>query len=431
MSVVVVGAGVAGFSAALSARSVGADVLVIDAAASATSLAGGAWDIATDPMGSISECFRPTRTVADRVADVRRDHPHHPYARLGVDPVGAVAEAHDPVLAALGIYRPLDLDTHGLLVATELGLPRRTATAQKTVLSLEHVPGGVLAVARLRGYREGDARFQAASLADQADLAGAERHFAAVDVEFFRRRSDALLHPHEVAALLDGAEGRAALVRGVSRAITGLGFGGLLLPPVLGLTDDTVAGALTQQLSVSVGETLASLAGPQGLRLDRRIRRALEEAGCRLRNARVSRIAVEGGVARLTLSGGEELNADAVVLATGKLVGGGIELWEGLMREPLAGLPMYADGRSAPLPSSPEGPDPVVLFGDDPFRRGAGYRHGVGYDTRLRALGSEGEVVSENLFVAGALLDGFDPADGTGLGCCATTGWIAGRSAAA
>jgi anaerobic glycerol-3-phosphate dehydrogenase len=182
---------------------------------------------------------------------------------------------------------------------------------------------------------------------------------------------------------------------------------------------------------VPAGETIASLAGPQGLRLDRRIRGALEEAGCTVRSARVARVGVEGDTMQLALEGGEELDADAVVLATGKLVGGGVELRGGRMRETLAGLPVYADGRSAPMPSSPEGPDPVLLFGDDPFHRGPGFRYGAGYDAHLRALGPEGRVVSANLFVAGALLDGFDPSDGTGLGCCATTGWIAGRGAAA
>ena len=61
-----------------------------------------------------------------------------------------------------------------------------------------------------------------------------------------------------------------------------------------------------------------------------------------------------------------------------------------------------------------------------------GFRAGVAFDERFRALDRAGRACAADLLVCGGLLADHDPArDGTGLGCAATTGWLAGRHAAA
>jgi anaerobic glycerol-3-phosphate dehydrogenase len=429
--VVVIGAGVAGLSAALAARDAGAAVTVVDAHAGASALTGGAWDVATDVHAGPEDVFRPPRSLAQElVARARRD-PHHPYALFGAGLLEAVEAAHARVLPALGIYRPLDLRGTGVLVATDLGLCRRAATAQHAVLDLGPLRGETIAVAVLRAYRGCDAAFAAASLADLADLADDDRRFGAVDVEFFRRREDALLHPHELAALCDGADGRGRLVETLRRAVAGAAYAGILVPPMLGITNDSHPVELREALGVPVGESVAALAGPQGLRLRRRVEAALAEAGVTRRRARVRRVEARPGGLAVRFEEGESLRPRAVVLATGKLVAGGVAAEGPDLVEPLAGLPLYLDGRPLPLPSSARGRDPVVFYGDDPFVGGPGFRVGIGVDTSFRALGPGGEPHAAGLFACGAVLSGTDPSrDGTGLGLCATTGWAAGRAAA-
>jgi len=430
--VIVVGSGIAGLAAALAARRDGASVLVVDGHAGASALGTGAWDIATDPDATLDDIFAPRRTIAQEIARVRRDHPHHPYATLGEQARALVGAAHELVLPALGGLAPLDLDSHGALVVTDVGLVRRAATAQRCVLDLAAHPRATIAVGVLRGYRSVDGEFLAASLADLADQAGDERRFTSVAVEFFRRRDDAVLHPHEVAAITDAADGRDRLVASLSRALAGMGFSAVLLPPVLGLLDDGVADDVSRQLETRVGELVTPLAGPQSLRLVRRIDASLEAAGCERRRAMVTRIVPGSSGTLVELEeGGPALRAGAVVLATGKHVGGGLAVRRGEVREALASLPIYSDGLKMPLSSAESGRDPVVLFGASPFASAPGFRCGVGYDAELRALGETGGAAAPDLFVAGALLDGFDPArDGTGAGCAATTGYVAGRNAA-
>lgn len=428
--VLVIGAGVAGFAAALAARDRGARVMVLDAHAGASALGGGAWDVASDVGASPEDVFRPARSLEQALVARVREDVHHPYAKLGMDVIEAVREAHARVLPALAIYRPLDLRGTGVLIATDLGLPRRTATAQHAVLALDSARGGAIAVAVLRGYRYTDSAFLAASLTELADLADDDRRFGALELEFFRRREDALLHPHEIAAIADSDDGRARLSQTLARAIAGAKHDAVLLPPVLGLRNDAVVRELTTKLGIPVGELVAPLAGPQGLRLVRRIDAALQEAGCERRSARVRAVVSRTQGTTVVLDDGEELRGKSVVLATGKHMSGGLVMCRGELREPLAELPVWVDGRVLALPSSSGGRDPAVLFGDNPFVGGPACRAGVAFDESFRALDRSGRPRATDLFVCGALLTGHDPArDGTGLGCAATTGWLAGRHA--
>ncbi|MDQ3037508.1 MAG: hypothetical protein M3Y87_34255, partial [Myxococcota bacterium] len=153
--------------------------------------------------------------------------------------------------------------------------------------------------------------------------------------------------------------------------------------------------------------------------------------GIERRPSRAERVRIDDEGVCVALADGETLRPGALVLATGKHVGGGIAVEHGEPRETLAGLPIWSEGAPLPLASSGRGRDPRALFGDDPFSPGAGFAMGVGWDELLRPLDAHGSVASRALFACGALLDGASSSDGTGLGVAATTGWLAGRNAAA
>jgi glycerol-3-phosphate dehydrogenase subunit B len=420
VDVVVVGAGVAGCAAALAARQAGARVRVLEAGAGATALAGGAWDVAPMPLGAAGATF----TLSDAVRSVAQARPGHPYARLA-DPVQAVQEAHRAVLPRLGGYRPFDLDGRGVLLATDLGLWRRAATAQTEVLDLTRLATAPLAVAEPGGYPGWDATFLAASLAETG--AGAV-HVAEASV--LSAEVDAVRHPHELAAHGDREEFQAQL--GAALRASAGDARAVLLPPMLGLVTDGVAEAVQRVAGRPVGEVVGALAGPQGLRLARRIHAALTAAGVEMHPSPVEHIEPRGAVLRVALEDDGTVEAPAVVLATGKHVGGGLLVEGGVVREPLANLPVQPPQRVGRMPSSSAGPDPTEQFGTNWWHGGDGFSLGVAYDERLRGLDGTGQPLHPGLFVAGALLTGVDPArDGTGLGCCCTTGHLAGTHAAA
>lgn len=441
--VIVIGAGVAGFSAALSARRAGASVEVISGHAGATSLSGGAWDVCSDLYASTDEIIRPLRTIAEEIETLVYEDPHHPYSRMGSPATALIQAAHDAVLTALAIYRPLDLTSRGVLVATDLGLLRRTATAQDAVLDLasagtldtsvsEHVPTPIsTGVLSLRGDRNTDARFLSASWTELMSLAKKSRNFAPLHIDFFNRKDDALLHPHEIAAIGDSDEGSARIADLIASAVRTNKFTSVVMPPLLGYKRDDVRARMESVVGLPLGEWVQPLAGPQGLRLSRRIDEVLREVGCVRSGTPVKSLDVRASGSVVHLENGTQKRAGAIVLCTGKHLGGGLTMRGGDLVESLSALPVYIDGRVQPLGSSADGRDPFHFFGNDPFAGGPGFRAGVGYDHTMRARDRHGDVAANDVFVAGALLEGVEPSrDGTGLGCCATTGFVAGRNAA-
>ncbi len=427
--VVVVGGGIAGLAAALGARQEGARVTVIEAHPGATALAGGAWDLGDRSRGSI-DSFTERRSVARLLDELVRRDKAHPLALIGGDLELLAKESHALVLDALAIYAPLELDRAPSLVATDVGLVRRAATAQRAVLDLDTLPEGRIAVANFPAAREHDGRFAAASLGELASDAGDARRFCAVEVEMLRRGRDVWLHPHEAGALFDDERARDRLVRALGRALGGSGFDAVLLPPLLGENTDTAWARVRESLAMPVGEWISSLAGPQSARLTRAIARAFTRASASYFRGRVrSGRADASGVAVETER--ETKKPGALVLATGGLFAGGLALLNGEPEEPLFRLPTYLDGKPLAVGSSRSGRDPALFFGSDPFTPGEGFRTGVGVDGQLRPLDAHGHVISAGLFAAGSLLAGIPIAgEGGGLGVAAMTGFVAGRNAA-
>lgn len=417
--VVVIGGGVAGLAAALGATEEGAHVTVLDARPGASSLAGGAWDFGL-PAVPAREAFASTKSLAVLFAAMvgaRSTHPLAPHA----GELGTLAKtSHEAVLAALGIYAPLELDERPPLIATDLGVVRPVATAQRGVLDLAALPKGRIAVATFPAARAHDGAFIAASLGELAVGAGDSRRFCAVEVEILRRGRDVWLHPHEAGALFDDDRARDRLVRALGRALGGSSFDAVLLPPLLGEHDDTAWSRVHTALAMPVGEWASSLAGPQSARLVRALARAFARSKASYERSPVLRTSGTSVETERT-----KHRAGAIVLATGRHLAGGLVFRRDAAVEPLFGLPGYVDGK--PLASS----DTSALFGDSPFESEGGFRVGVGVDDAMRPLDESGRAKSTKLFAAGSILAGVSIAgEGGGLGVATITGWLAGRNAA-
>src|ERR1700687_1146670 len=80
--VVVVGGGMAGAIAALSAKNAGASVVVIRRALGATALSSGAIDVAADPGASVRDIAAQGMPFEEAARKVARARPDHPYAIL-------------------------------------------------------------------------------------------------------------------------------------------------------------------------------------------------------------------------------------------------------------------------------------------------------------------------------------------------------------
>ncbi len=393
---VVIGAGLAGVSAALAAASKGKRVLVVSAPGGATVLTSGAWDVL--PAGALP--------------------PGHPYHRLpgGVEGVGPrTAE----VLARL---RPLGLDLegeprstrlapHGLGMVVSTNLVPRNATLQAGR------PEPFLVVGT--GSDPDQTAFLARALEAWGCVAGLD-----VPVPHTALQE----HPFTTAARLDDPVLAGLWAKRVADAARGLGARRYFFPAILGLELTGVArGVAEKVLGAPVAELLSSVPSAPGLRLGKVLDRALAAAGVdRLEGRAFEAEPVGRDLASLQVAsqGGRtwQISARAWVLATGRFLGGGLESPRpGVLVEPLLGLPLV--GPSGPLRSVRP---PAAGLREDEFAQ-----VGLAADDRLRPLNELGEPAYENVYAAGAILGAEDPAlDGTGLGLAAETGWAAGTAAA-
>jgi glycerol-3-phosphate dehydrogenase subunit B len=287
--VVVVGAGAAGTAAAFAAKDAGADVVVAVGRPGATSLASGALD------------------GDERDLAVRAD-------------LGAF-------LRALGIWEMCERESYR--VATTAGVVRDALGRDVNVLDLGRVRPGVVAV--VRADRAGwDAELIARAWSREAWAIAHGLSFLPVDVDPLRTNDERTMPDADLAARHDDAERAAWLAARLGECREVQKATGVVLGPWLGIRRP-VALELANSLKKPVGESLSLPGGVAGLRFEW----ARDEVIARHAIARVddevSAVEPGSGSAPLVVhfSHGLVRDADAVVLATGGLVGGGVG-WAGL-----------------------------------------------------------------------------------------------------
>lgn len=199
----------------------------------------------------------------------------------------------------------------------------------------------------------------------------------------------------------------------------------VVLPAVIGI--DKTAEILDQgrDAGIEASEALAASPSVPGWRLLQAMERALKASDVTLLDGRAVRGKHQGSRVHEVAIGGDVVTTNTVVLATGKFTSGGINTTDEF-RESVFDLPIWLEHLGDVFTS----PDPLLLT--DPVRSESQplLYAGVHTDDALRPLNRAGEVVLENVFVAGTIRAGWDAAL-SGLGDCAENGWSAGLNASA
>jgi glycerol-3-phosphate dehydrogenase subunit B len=454
--VLVVGGGLAGMTAALSAAREGVGVRLVSHKQSTLQQASGLVDALgyLPPTGSAGADDRtppvtddgPTATptagrtgvrdrpdpegpLADPFEAIERLPDEHPYRLVGADALRDGLALFDDAVEG---YRGAHTDRNALL-------PTMGGTVKPTARYPDAVAAGLASDDRpmlIVGFRSLSA-FDARQVADHLDAAGVPFPVAGAEVAFPASfRDDAsvtrVAHALDRDEPIDGTPARealAGLVRPELDAVAG-GVERVGLPAFLG--DDeapAVRADLAERLGVDVFEVPMGPPSLPGLRLADRLYDALDDAGVRYETGVpvVGRELADGAgdsgrIEHLLVDRGTEVPyaAEAVVLATGGLVGKGIDSDRDGVREPVLGCH---------VPHPEERYEWYVddVFGDQPYAR-----FGVRADDRLRPLGPDGAVQFPNVRVAGATLGGADVArEKSASGVSLATGLVAGREAAA
>ncbi|MFB6205184.1 MAG: glycerol-3-phosphate dehydrogenase subunit GlpB [Haloglomus sp.] len=463
--VIVVGGGLAGITAALSAAREGADVRLVSHKQSTLQQASGLVDalgyvppVRADGAGAPAAAAGgdppaeadddPTRTptagrtgvrdrpdpegpLVDPFDAVERLPDGHPYRLVGADALREGLALFDEVVDG---YRGAHTDRNAL-VPTFGGTVKPTARYPEAVAAGLASDERPMLVVGFRSLTEFDAR----QVADRLENAGVPFPVAGAEVAFpavFRddARVTRVARALDVDEPIDGTPARRALAEAVQPPLDAVGDDARVgFPAFLG--DDeapAVRAELEDRLGAEVFEIPMGPPSLPGLRLADRLYAALDDAGVRYETGVpvVGRElagdgpgdAASGRVETLLVDRkGTEIPyaAEAVVLATGGLVGKGIDSDRDGVREPVLGCH---------VPHPEERYEWYVddAFGDQPYAR-----FGVRADEQLRPLDADGEVQFPNVHVAGATLGGADVArEKSASGVSLATGLVAGREAA-
>ncbi len=386
--VVVVGAGLAGLTAALAAADAGAKVEIIAFGQGALTLHPG-WIELGDVAALAQIDGHPYQLAAESLA-----------AGLAlIDGVLPLKPAPaSGAVTALGRFRPVSYAAAGALHGLKAG---------------EKV-----AIIGIVNWRD----FYAQIIADSLRAAG----YNAVSFDIFLadRIGSFDAWTVDLANLLDRPEFLARFLADVRAElpsdVTAVGF-----PAILGFQPATRA-QIADALGVPIFEIPTLTPSIPGLRFDHALRTALLDRGARFSmGARV--IGLESAGGRVTGARAQTASnrprvipADAVILASGGLYGAGIDSdYQGSLRETIAGLPVTRQ---------PDGDwfERAFLSGDpQPI-----HYAGITTDLQLRPLDVDGEPVAPNLFAAGRLLAGYSPvaqgcAEGVDIATGARAGWQA------
>jgi glycerol-3-phosphate dehydrogenase subunit B len=417
--VVVIGGGIAGTAAAVSAARTGASVRLVTHKKSTLRHASGLIDV----LGFLPDSDDPIVYPYSALSDLPDDHP---YSVVG----------ENAVREGMGLFDEMVGDAYrgghtgkNALVATHGGTVKPTARYPKGAAE------GLASANRdtlLVGFRSLP-DFDAAVACEHLSAAGAPFAVDGVQIDFpgdFRadakvtRYAKALDRNETVSAFGKDRPAREALAEAVRPHLDGaerVGF-----PALLG---DAHANEVRSDVAAELGAAVYEIPmGPPslpGLRLEDLLFDAMDEAGVRISsgNPVVGSTPVEGTdrIESVTVDRNNQrvpLHADQFVLATGGLVGKGITSDREGVSEPIFDC-------HVPHPQDRYDWWDERAFGDHAF---AGF--GVVPDAELRPTDADGRPEFDNLRAAGGVVGGADfAAEKSGSGVSLATGYLAGRTA--
>ena len=406
--VLVVGGGLAGSMAALAAAASGAQVRLVSHKKSTLRQASGLVDV----LGAVDG----DAPIADPFAAIERLPDRHPYRVVGVDAIREGLRRFDDVAGDRYLGAHTDRNA---LVLTHGGTVKPTARYPVSVApGLASAASDTLLVG-LRGLTD----FDAVAAASHLEAAGVPFDVDGATVEFPIEFRDDARTTRLATALDEDQEGvRDRLADAVAAELDGrdrVGF-----PAMLG---DDRADEVREYLEARLGAAVFQIpTGPPsllGLQLEDRLIDALERAEVRLStgNPAVGYETDDGRLTAVTVDRrGQPVpyHADQVVLATGGLVGKGIDSDRESVTEPVFDC-------HVPHPADRHEWSEAAAFGDHAFAR-----FGVVPDDDLRPTGPDGDVRFPNLRAAGGVVGGADvAAEKSAAGVSIATGTYAGRRA--
>ncbi|EKT59911.1 glycerol-3-phosphate dehydrogenase subunit GlpB [Providencia sneebia] len=403
---VVMGGGLAGLICGIRLTQSGLSCAIVSAGQNALHFSSGSFDLLTHlPNGQRVE--KPLNAL-EKLSELS---PMHPYSRLGKLSVIKLTHLAESLLQQSGLKLKGSSDENHDRI-TPMGHKRLTWLSPDCVptVNLHHkMKFGKIAVVGIEGFLD----FQPQLVADELKREGlhTEAHYVHLPLLDRLRENPSEFRAINIARWLDRPENMPQIVEEISPLVADADT--IFMPACIGLDNETPFLELQKQLGKTIYLLPTLPPSLLGIRLhETLLRQFRRQGGILMPGDKVTSVNCVGSRIESVNTrnhGNIALKASQFVLATGSFFNNGLvaefdRVYEPLMNLDLCDIPPRAQWTN------------TEFFASQPYMS-----FGVQTDSQLRAQ-KDGQTI-ENLYVAGAVLGGFDPlTEGCGAGVSLISG---------
>ena len=398
--VVVMGGGLAGLLCGIRLTQSGLSCAMVSAGQNALHFSSGSLDLLTHlPDGQIAE--KPLTMLGE----LKSQAPFHPYSLMGENHVAELARMAESILQQTGIRLKGSCEENHYRI-TPLGHKRMTWLSPESVPTVglhQKMDASKIAVVGIEGFLD----FQPQMVADELQREGiqASAHYVHLPLLDRLRENPSEFRAINVARWLDRPENMAQIVEEISPLIADAEA--VFMPACIGLDSEQPMLELQKRLGKQLYLLPTLPPSLLGIRLhEMLLRQFRRQGGIVMPGDKVTSVNyAEGRIASVqTRNHGDiSLKAKHFVLATGSFFNNGLIAEFDRVYEPLMNLDLCEISERAKWTNK-------EFFASQPYMA-----FGVKTDEKLRAQKAGAAI--ENLYVAGAVLGGFDPlTQGCGAG---------------
>lgn len=407
--ILVVGAGLAGMMAAITALKQGCSVTMLSEGNGALALASGNIDLLGYTQGQA--LTSPWEGLATLPGD-------HPYSLLGEQEIRMATDFFCQTLNEQQWPYQTHPTEHNIFLPTMIGTLKPTWLVPASIDFDALSRAQRVLVVGIQGLRESSPTLVIQGIRQCADWK--KRTFSSLVIPSPLPDAHRSINSLDIARFVDRSEGRQWLLRALASRAGEADI--VLLPPICGAQpNQDIWQDLTKAAQAPLVEMLSIPPGVGGLRLWQALREHLNTYSRFewIENAKVLRAEQDNGRCRhvvVAAANGEYAKqAKTFVFATGGILGGGLEITPSKIREAICGIPVEV----------PE--DMATWSNPDIFDKHLISRLGVTVNKDMKYSGN----TWANVFFAGRTIGSYDFAtEKSGHGVALTTGWKAGYGAA-
>ncbi len=422
---IVIGAGMAGLTAARKIAEVGKKVAVLSRGLGTTNMSTGAIDLLGYTQNKL------VSNPEDEIRSFVRTSPRHPYAILGNgDDKKALEILKDSIQEFLKITKMAYVGdtTRNVVLSNYFGTYRPSCIIPLTMKNgnLLEFTDTKLMVVGIRGYAEFNAKFFAKSLHHTVNSFFRQNTLKEVvpkEIAIPSLGKDKEITSIEIAEALDTEYAFSRFLEQLKKSIIDIDVEIVVIPAILGyknwVQNHTI---LEKELGVPVFECLSLPPSVPGQRLQQILENAASDVGVEIhRGIQVLSAHIENNECKTleTIADiyRQTFEADVYVLASGSFIAEGLYFDGKKIYEPIFNLPVHSPNRNNFSERRLESGKHSIAFA------------GIQVTETMKPIIEKGDEIT-NLFAAGSILANYDYiSEKSGLGVALTTGYRAGMNA--